>query len=78
MTKQELGVLLARIDERTLNMWRVLDESDQSINKKVDQILLHQIKQNGSILRNTIWRRIIVGIGGSAVMALILHLIGVY
>jgi len=71
-------VLLARIDERTLNMWRVLDESDQSINKKVDQILLHQIKQNGSILRNTIWRRIIVGIGGSAVMALILHLIGVY
>ena len=44
----------------------------------IKKIIEHQEKQNGSILINTIWRRIIVGVGSTGITALVLHLIGVY
>ncbi len=71
-------VMLERIDERTQNMWRVLDDQEESINKKIDLIIEGQKTQNGSIMRNTIYRRIITGVGSTAVLAFILHLIGIY
>ena len=37
-----------------------------------------QREQNGRILRNTIYRKITVGIGGMLALAFILHLTGVY
>ena len=48
---------LIRIDERTLNIWRVLDEQDDSITKKIDKIIDHQEAQNGAITKNTVWRK---------------------
>ena len=62
---------LVRIDERTKNIWRVLDEQEDSVNKKIDQVLEHQVKQNGWIIRNTIWRRVICGVGGSSILFII-------
>jgi hypothetical protein len=51
--------LLIRIDERTHNIWR-----------SVEEIKAHQIEQNGLIRktcqnvdRNTIWRKVIIGVG---------------
>ena len=60
--------LLARIDERTQNIWRVLDEQEFSINEKIDLIIAGQKIQNGSILKNTIWRKVVVGAGGSSLV----------
>jgi len=60
--------LLARIDERTQNIWRVLADQDESITKKIDLIIAGQKIQNGSILKNTIWRKVIVGVGGSSLL----------
>ncbi len=66
--------LLIRLEERSLNTWN-----------SIEKIETHIAEQNGYIRenfiatsRNTIYRRITIGIGGSAIMALILHLIGVY
>ncbi|KKL92585.1 hypothetical protein LCGC14_1883260 [marine sediment metagenome] len=67
-------ISMARIDERTLNIWRVTEAQD----KKLDHLIEHQAKQNGWIMRNTIYRRIMVSIGGATIMTFILHLIGVY
>ena len=67
-------VWLARIDERTINIWRVLAEGaeeDKSINTKIDDILEGQKIQNGAILRNTIWRRVIIGIGTPLTMGIV-------
>ena len=66
-----------KADERDDLMIR-LDERSERSEEKIDKILEHQGKQNGWIITNTIYRRIIVGIGGTAVMALVLHLAGVY
>jgi hypothetical protein len=59
--------LLARIDERTNNIWRVVEKVEQ-----------HQVEQNGLMRktcekteRNTIWRRVIVGVGGSVFLIII-------
>jgi len=52
---------LARIDERTLNIWRVTEAQD----KKIDLIIEHNERQNGSIMRNTLYRKFIVGVGGT-------------
>ena len=62
---------LARIDERTQNIWRILDDQEEGITKKIDQIIEGQKIQNGSILKNTIWRKVIVGIGGSSVLLIV-------
>lgn len=74
MKTDERDDLMVRLDERTINIWRVTEAQD----KKLDTILDHQAEQNGWIQRNTIYRRVIVGVGGPAVIAFILHLIGVY
>lgn len=52
LTVSSRDALLERLDERTTNMWHVLDEKDDSINKKIDKILAHQEKQNGKIMKN--------------------------
>ena len=52
MKVADRDALLARLDERTLNMWRVLDEADDSINKNIALIRKHQEKQNGKIAKN--------------------------
>lgn len=62
---------LARIDERTLNIWRVLEEQEDSVSSKIDLILQQQVMQNGSILRNTIYRKIICGVGGVSIIIII-------
>jgi hypothetical protein len=77
-SEKEILALLARLDERTLNLWHIISESDDSLCKKIDQIRQHQISQNGAILKNTIYRKIMVGVGGTAITAFILHLIGIY
>ena len=64
MNSQDRDALLGRLDERTRNTWRVTEAQD----KKVDQIIEGQKVQNGSILKNTIWRRVIVGVGGSSLL----------
>ncbi len=58
---------LARIDERTLNIWRVTESQD----KKLDLIIEHNTRQNGWIIRNTIWRRVIIGIGTPTIIGII-------
>jgi len=58
---------LARIDERTQNIWRVVESQD----KKIDLIIEHNERQNGWIIRNTIWRRVIVGVGGTGFICII-------
>ena len=54
MKPQQRDELLARLDERTQNMWRILDDQEDSINKKIDRIIVHQEKQNGRITKNRI------------------------
>ncbi len=49
MNEQEREGLLIRIDERTKNIYHELSEKDGSIEKKIDEIIDHQKKQNGSI-----------------------------
>ena len=58
---------LARIDERTLNIWRVVEKMEQ-----------HQEAQNGYIQtnfvltsRNTLWRKVICGVGGGSLLIII-------
>lgn len=63
--------LLTRLDERSLNIWRVTEEQD----RKIDLILEGQKAQNGSILRNTLWRKVITGIGGVSVVIIITWLL---
>ncbi len=50
-------VWLARIDERTQNIWRTLADDKEGITKKIDLIIAGQKVQNGAILKNTIWRK---------------------
>lgn len=64
-------IWLARIDERTQNIWRVLDEQEDSINKKLDRIIEHNAWQNGILIKNTIWRKVIIGVGGSSLVVII-------
>lgn len=52
MKPAERDALLARLDERTRNMWHTLDEKDDSITKKLDRVISHQEKQNGRISKN--------------------------
>jgi hypothetical protein len=65
--KQEDRELLARIDERTRNIWRA-----------VEKIEKHQSVQNGYIQQlfkctnsNTVWRKVIVGVGSSVLLLII-------
>jgi len=65
--KQEDRDMLIRINERTHNIWRAVEQMEQ-----------HQREQNDSIRKlfnrtgtNTIWRRVIVSIGGTALLVII-------
>ena len=66
MKATERDDLLIRLDERSKNTWRTLEEQHE----KIDKILDGQKVQNGSILRNTIWRKVIVGVGGTSLLGL--------
>ncbi|KKN62190.1 hypothetical protein LCGC14_0514690 [marine sediment metagenome] len=78
MKPAERDDLLIRLDERSNNMYRVLTESDDSISKKIDILIEHNARQNGWIIKNTVYRRILVTVTGTLVTALILHLLNVY
>ena len=74
MKVTERDELLVRLDEKSNNTWQT-----------VEKIEKHIAEQNGYIrenfvatTRNTVYRRIILGVGGTAITAFILHLIGVY
>ena len=67
MEAKKRDELLIRIDERT-----------HIIKENVAEIKEGQRRQNGSILRNTIYRKITLSVGGMAITALVLLLIGVY
>lgn len=67
----ERDELLIRLDERSLNMWHILEEEDESIHKQIDKILDGQKTQNGAILKNTIWRKAIVFIGTPVVIGIV-------
>ncbi len=66
MKTSERDDLLIRLDERSHNTWRTIESQD----KKIDLIIEGQKTQHGSILRNTIWRRVIVGVGGTSLLGL--------
>ena len=66
MDRGERDELLIRLDERSHNTWRTVESQD----KKIDLIIEGQKTQNGSIMRNTIWRRVIVGVGGASLLGL--------
>ena len=66
MKASERDDLLIRLDERSKNTWRTLEEQ----HGKIGKILDGQKVQNGSILRNTIWRKVIVGVGGTSLLGL--------
>ena len=74
MKVTERDEILIRLDERSVNTWRLVEKMEK-----------HQIEQNNHIAknfiatsRNTIYRRIIYPIIGFGLTAFILHLIGVY
>ena len=52
---------LSRVDEKLNNIWSNTEKQD----KKIDLILAHNVEQNGWIMRNTIYRKLMVGIGGT-------------
>ena len=67
MKAPERDQLLIRLDERTCNIWR-----------SVEQLEKHQVEQNGliqelfiSTSRNTIWRKVIIGVGGTIITVFI-------
>ena len=65
--EEEIHVLLGRVSERTLNIWRV-----------VEKIEKHQETQNDHIqtaLVNSRVNRILIGIGGSVLVLIIAALI---
>ena len=66
MKTSERDDLLIRLDERSKNTWRTLEEQHEKIGKILDG----QKVQNGSILRNTIWRKVIIGVGGTSLLGL--------
>lgn len=65
--KEKDGELLARIDERTNNIWRTVEAMEK-----------HQLTQNGFIKElfktcnaNTVWRRVIIGVGTTVLLGII-------
>lgn len=64
MNKEEQDLLWARLDERTANIWRV-----------VEQLEKHNAEQNGFIQEalirtktNRIWIRLIIGTGSTLIL----------
>ena len=78
MKPTERDNLLIRLDERSNNMYRVLTEADDSISKKIDILIAHNTRQNGWIIKNTVYRRILVTVTGTLLTAFVLHLLNVY
>ena len=75
----EMHAQCERLDERTSNMWHIMDEADDSINKKIDKIIEHQEKQNGKINKNRLMIFFIVGVGlGTGILEWqdIIHIFG--
>ena len=69
--------LLARLDERSLNTYRVLDDLKRDNSKAHDDILQLLQKQNGRIRRNTIAIAFIIGsLGISGGVYGIMNLLG--
>ena len=67
MKPEERDKLLSRLDERTANIW-----------KSIEKLEKHQETQNGHILetftrssRNSLWIKIVSGVGGAAILAFI-------
>ena len=66
MKQGERDDLLIKLSERSLNTWRLIEKLEK-----------HAAEQNGYIRenfmatsRNTIWRRVIVGVGGASLLGL--------
>ena len=66
MDKGERDNLLIRLEERSHNTWRLIEKMER-----------HAAEQNGYIRenftatsKNTIWRRVIVGVGGASLLSL--------
>ncbi len=66
MKTSERDDLLIRLSERSFNTWRLIEKMER-----------HAAEQNGYIRenftatsRNTIWRRVIVGVGGTSLLGL--------
>ena len=66
MNKETRDQLLFRLDERSINTWRLIEKMER-----------HAAEQNGYIRenfiatsRNTIWRKVIVGVGGASLLGL--------
>ena len=64
MEPTERDLLLTRLEERTANIWRVVEKLEK-----------HNADQNGFILKclertssNKVWIRTISGVGGSAIL----------
>jgi len=71
MKPSERDDLLIRLDERSRNTYRLVEALEQ-----------HNREQNGTILAligccktNTVWRKIIIGIGTPGLIALISYLV---
>ena len=62
---------LARIDERTQNIWRTLADDKEGITKKLDLLIEGQKMQNGAIMRNTVWRKALCWIMPSVITLLV-------
>ncbi len=67
MKPAERDELLARLDERTANIWNAVEKLEK-----------HQETQNGHILetftrssKNSLWIKIVSGVGGAAILAVI-------
>lgn len=78
MKPKDRDLLLGKLEESVNNIWRVVYEKDDSIDKKLDKL-------NGAVLNHSIrigilWseRKRTFGIIGMGVVALILKLIGIY
>ena len=57
MKPSERDDLLIRLDERSHNTWRKIEDQDG----KLDKIIAHQEKQNGKIIKNRILIMSLIG-----------------
>ena len=73
MDKEERDQLLARLDERTHNIWRVTEKQEGNIRE-----LNGHVRENTSrSVSNKVWIRIITSVGGAALLFVLTCLIGI-
>ena len=78
MTAAERDILLHDIWK---GIYGIPGTDEKGMVGDIKEIVEQQRVQNGSILRNTIWRKVIVGVGGASLLALtglVLRVLGVY